>query len=638
LFNTLSYGIIKEHLFHIPKGKLSMVKFINLHAHSELSILDGVGDVKKHFKKTLESGHCGCCITDHGSYASAFYLDTIYKNQTKDKDIKLTNGLHKVVRGSEIYIYYDIDQKEVLRLLMENDSEGLIAYLHEISTSFRYTALFCKPKVLISNSSDEILEQDLMGNKSVKEKIGNDLIGALEEFGINEETTKMTHALALKMVRCNSNKYGHITLLAQNLKGHHNLCKIVSESHLPENFYTRPRFPLSKLLERSEGLLATTGCFIGIIPTAIFKQSGKEKELLQYFLSIFGERFFIEIHLADVSYKFDNGTHYQYTDINPQRVINDRMIELSKEFGMTDRIYIAQDSHMPNKEDKIIQDLIIKSDEHNKNGWHFKDAYFIKTVEEMWVDFKKIMGSEDREFFEKLCNNTMNALDLIEDFKIPVQEHLAEFDYTKHWANNPRVPKTTSNDLNSIISLYKQDFTEINEEETAKNVLLIKESEELIQKLIELPELKNDYYSQKVIKEIPRSFAIMTMFKTIARNKKIDLLNPVYARRLMFEIDTIVLNGFCDFQNYFMTIEMFSRVLILSDELRGPGRGSAAGSLLAFVLDITDIDPIVENLLFGRFLSKERVGGFDCQFVGAVKDLNSYTKEQSVHIDLLTMQ
>ena len=615
-----------------------MVKYINLHAHSEFSLLDGVGDVKKHFKKTIESGHSGCCITDHGSYASAYYLDTIFKNQTKDKDIKLVNGLHKVVRGSEIYIYYDLDQKELLRLADEGDPEQVLELLNRISMGHRYSSLFSKNKTLINVDNTESVEQDLMGNKSVKEKIGNDLINAIEELGINNDTYKLITDFAAKMVRCRSNKYGHLTLLVQNLAGHHNMCRIISESHEPGNFYTRPRFPLSKLKEYSDGLLATTGCFIGIIPSAIFNNSGKEKELLEYFLNIFGNRMFIEIHLADVSYKFENGQHYKYSEENPQQIINKRMMELAEEYSMMDRIYIAQDSHMPNKEDKIIQDLIIKSDGTNKNGWHFKDSYYIKNVEEMWADYKKIMNNEDRVLFEKLCNNTMNALAIIDDFLIPTSDHLVDFDYKKHWTNDPRVPKNMSDDLESIVSLYRGDFTEVNAELTLKNEQDNLKAEVIIEQLLSNSAAKSNYEYQKVMKEVSRSYAVKTLLKTIIRNNKFDILDPKYHLRLMFEIETIVLNGYCDFQNYFMTIEMFSRVLYLSGEIRGPGRGSAAGSLLAFGLDITDIDPIVENLSFGRFMSKERVGGFDCQFAGGNIPLADYMKANINNVSVLEYQ
>jgi DNA polymerase III alpha subunit len=105
--------------------------------------------------------------------------------------------------------------------------------------------------------------------------------------------------------------------------------------------------------------------------------------------------------------------------------------------------------------------------------------------------------------------------------------------------------------------------------------------------------------------------AFRTALKIIIKNKKVDFTNDQYRERLIFEIKTIQRNGIIKLIDYFLLLEDVTNFVRSNGHMKGPGRGSAGGSLFAYALDITDVDPIKYNLLFSRFLAKDRIGTMD---------------------------
>lgn len=110
---------------------LKDVPYINLHAHSTYSLQDAVGQVHLHFEETIEKNHCGCCITDHGSYASFADLWTLSKKPTKKASRLLQEkgrSKHDVVYGAELYIF-DNRHEKILRTALK-DGDGQLIYNH----------------------------------------------------------------------------------------------------------------------------------------------------------------------------------------------------------------------------------------------------------------------------------------------------------------------------------------------------------------------------------------------------------------------------------------------------------------------------------------------------------------------------
>ena len=432
----------------LSKEALEKIQFVNFHAHTAFSILDGVGTVKDHLSESIAKGHQGCCITDHGVMSGCLPL----YNLAKDKDFLKKAGRDKpvpIAMGSELYITRDINEK-------------------------------------------------------------------------NPE-----------------NKYNHITVLAKNQIGYKNLCFLTSVASKEDHFYSRPRIGLQELLDHKEGLIVTSGCFIGMIPQAIHRDTGEEDDLVEMFKKEFGEDFYLEIHITDISRKWDKTLKKHVNQgFNPQEKVNVRLIELSKKYNV--KTIIAQDSHMPKKEHHFIQSIMIWNSPSGKEGWHFADAYYMMSVEEMYKKSQKVTPYIDDDLFLKSCANTMEILDKCKDCKLEFEPLLPTMQYESHPVNaDPALHKELDSKLAELEVYYK---------ETDKDFA----------RLLEISH---------------EDFALRTALKVIVSNKKVDISNDEARHRLTHEINTIQRNGILKLIDYFMLLEDVTKFVRDSGHARGFGRG-----------------------------------------------------------------
>lgn len=639
------------------------IKYINLHAHSDYSLQDGVGDPAEHFLETIQKGHTGCCITDHCVYAAPFELynlklkekkfaDPSSKMDKKDKEIhaafqKHGKKNHSIVPGVELYVFDDQLKVEIEQLLKKSD-------LSETSPEVSPEEFIIKIKSLISSAKNDDRYKSLFSTdverenretvseakKKAQNSIGDKVLTRLSSVGAEtssfaigsdkwySEYDKLRGALvdfAQASIKCGSYKYNHITVMAKNETGHRNICKLVSNSHLPENYYYRPRISLSELIKRKDGIIATTGCFIGMIPQAIFRKTGQEKDLMELFLREFGDDFYVEVHLGDLSWDWNSklGEHVKI-DHNPQLDVNLRLLELVNELGMRGNTYITQDSHMPKKEDKEHQDLMILSDNDmkagTKKGWHFHDAYYIMSVEEMWEKTQEHHPYITEDDFVLFCENTQKVQEKCKDFYIDKRPKLVNFNPDDHHSTNPKrikkdlvIPgekkRKYGRSIESLVKESKKSLIqdhELDPIETEKARIGIqnanREMNELAQKY------KNEYFLQKVMLAEKTDPKLSALIRTCFIKKKIDFENKKYRDRFFYEVNTVQLNGYEKLSDYFMMVEELPYVTRELGEIPGLGRGSAAGSLMCYALDITNVDSVKMDLSFARFLPKERNG------------------------------
>lgn len=366
------------------------------------------------------------------------------------------------------------------------------------------------------------------------------------------------------------NKYNHITVMAKNNIGYKNLCELTSIGSKEDHFYTRPRVGLNELFQKKEGLIITSGCFIGMIPQAIHKGTGKEEEILLQFKKEFGDDFYIEIHLSNINKKWDKTLKKHITqDTNPQEKVNRRLLELAEKHNI--KIIICQDSHMPKKEHHFIQSIMIWNSPSGKDGWHFPEPYYTMSIHEMYDKFKENTPYMTDKQFVDGCINTVEILDKCKSLTLEFEPILPKINHEEN-------PVNKNENLEKKLTILKSSFDGIDDE----FVSLLKLSEEDI--------------------------SLRTALKIIVKNKKIDFTNDQYRERLTFEIKTIQRNGILKLIDYFLLLEDVTNFVRSNGHMKGPGRGSAGGSLFAYALDITDVDPIKYNLLFSRFLAKERIG------------------------------
>lgn len=622
------------------------IKFVNLHAHSTYSLQDAVGQVSEHFVSTIKKGHCGCCITDHGSYASFIDLYNLRDNKIKNKKVakifKEKNiKEHPVVMGSELYIIDDRHISKLENLLKNGTREEIKNIVLKMKTNPKWFRLFGLDK-----------EGDSL-SKDVSKSEGEILLALLDSLMVSEEELKdAIDTFNKRSLRNSGYKYNHITLLAKNSIGHSNICHLTSIGSTPENFYTRPRIRMSDLLANKEGIIVTTGCFIGMIPQAIFRNTGEEKELVELFLEEFGDDFYIELHISDISHVWNSKTkqHEIQEAGNVQRGVNDRLLELVEEFNLQSKVYITQDSHMPDAKDKPIQDIMILNSPGNKNGWHFYDTYAIETIETMYKKMKKNYPDYTNEQFATWCFNSIEVLEKCRNVSIDTSLKFLSPDYNIHPTNNhirvneafldkllkegflsDKIDKSIIKDelraeLKSIYEgekLFEVDWdtdikvnTRYGEIEDKLNIIFDYEetkrsylkNQETREKARDIFNTYSDYYTQKAKFFYLSDLDFQTLVNAAIDLNKIDFSDNYLRNRFFSELDIIHCNGVIALSDYFMTFEQISRFVLEMDEFKGPGRGSAAGCLVSYAIDITDIKPNEHGLLMERFLQAERIG------------------------------
>jgi len=321
-------------------------------------------------------------------------------------------------------------------------------------------------------------------------------------------------------VKALEKKYYHLILLVQNDIGYKNLCKLISFSY-QEGFYFKPRIDYKTLEKHSEGLIVTSACLGGHIPTLLMNNNEKEAAVItDWFLRVFGpERFYLEV---------------QPEDQKDQVVLNQKLYAWSKEKNI--QLVAAGDCHYLSKEDHEAHEVMLSIQTHDK------------------------IDNPDRYTFGD-CRVYMRTQDeMLEIFK----DH----------------PEAVWN-AGKIADMCNFEF------ETGK---------------LFFPKF-----------EIPPEHTQETFFKHMCQeglerllaNGYIDsALRDTYQARLDLEADLIINMGFV---GYFLVVSDFIQWSYRNSVPVGPGRGSAAGSLVAWALQITNIDPLKYNLLFERFLNPERV-------------------------------
>ncbi len=315
-------------------------------------------------------------------------------------------------------------------------------------------------------------------------------------------------------------KYYHLILLVENQIGYKNLCRLIHHSYT-QGFYFKPRIDYAALEHYNEGLMVTTACLGGHIPSLLMENNNKiADEKIDWFLRVFGpERFYFEV---------------QPDDQPDQKILNQKLYDLSKTRGV--QLVAAGDCHYPTAQDRYAHEIMLSIQTHNKitdpGRFTFGDCkVHIRTEQEMLEVFK---GHEDAVWnsgaIADRCNFTYETGKLFfPQFDVPSDTTHAEY-FTK---------------------LCHQGLRELSAAERFPQ-----------------PEYQN------------------------------------YQMRLDLEIKLIVQMGFI---GYFLVVSDFIQWARKNNIPVGPGRGSAAGSLVAWALQITDIDPLRYNLLFERFLNPERV-------------------------------
>ncbi len=359
--------------------------------------------------------------------------------------------------------------------------------------------------------------------------------------------------------------YYHLGLLAKNLTGYQNLLKLVSDAHL-KGFYYKPRADWETLAKYANGLIGFTGCLAAIVPQHLLHDREEDaRKACARFVEIFGrENYFVEIQ--------DHG-------IPEQLKIIPGLLKLAEEFNL--KVIATNDVHYVRAEDAGPHDAMLciqtgaKIEEENRMKFS-GTQFYLKSRDEMAKLFAEVPES---------ITNTQLVAEMC-DLAIP---------FPKGSERYPRYPlppeiKSTFTPAEYLKQLcvdglkkrYAVDYAEVAKQETVAARLA---------KLTDLPPGQ---------KPQPPDY----------NNLAPDQLLVV---RTAYELSIITVTGFID---YFLVVWDFINWAKVHNIPVGPGRGSGAGCLVAYLLEITNVDPIRFGLLFERFLNPERVSppDFDIDF------------------------
>jgi DNA polymerase III subunit alpha len=313
----------------------------------------------------------------------------------------------------------------------------------------------------------------------------------------------------------------HLILLAENMEGYRNLCKLASIAQL-HGFYYKPRIDKDLLKQHGKGLIGLTACLHGEIPRLIQKNRiDLADAAARSYLDIFGEgNFFLEVQ--------NNG-------IDIQEAVNRALLDMSQRLSIP--LVASNDCHYLVKEDVHAHDVLLcvqtGKTVHETDRLRFRtDQLYFKTKSEMYEAFKDYPGA---------LENTVN---------IAERCHL-EFDFKSY-----HFPKFDASLDHTVDEIFEQ-------------------------------QVRNGFKS--ILKGI--------------KAKHPDTDEKIYIHRIENEIDVIKSMGF---SGYFLIVADFIQYAKKNHIPVGPGRGSAAGSLVAYSLGITDLDPIEHGLIFERFLNPAR--------------------------------
>lgn len=352
----------------------------------------------------------------------------------------------------------------------------------------------------------------------------------------------------------------HLIVLAKNLQGYKNLIKIVSKSWT-EGFYYRPRIDKELLEQYHEGLIVSSACLGGEIPKKIDAGKLKEaEEAIQWYKGLFGADYYLELQRHKTDREGADLTTYP-----KQERVNRELIRLAEKYDI--KLIATNDVHFTNEEDADAHDRLIclstGKDLDDPDRMRYTKQEWLKTTEEMNRIFADL---------PEALTNTLEVADKVAFYSI---DHA------------PLMPFYPIDPTFGTEALYKQKYSE--------RALMDEFGEETFHRL-------GDY--DKVIRIKLEADYLTHLTKRGATRRYGEERSEEIEERLDFELDTIKNMGF---PGYFLIVQDFINSAREMDVSVGPGRGSAAGSAVAYCLGITDIDPLKYDLLFERFLNPDRI-------------------------------
>ena len=350
--------------------------------------------------------------------------------------------------------------------------------------------------------------------------------------------------------------YYHLILLAKNPTGYRNLMKIVSIGHIEGKYYDKPRVTHEIIEKYHDGLICCSACLAGEIPRALVAGDWDGAcKAVEWHKSVFGDDYYLEVQLHKTEVPGLALDVYEH-----QLVANEGIFRLSEKYGI--KVVATNDAHFVNKEDGPAHDRLICLTTNalvdDPNRLHYTQQEYLKSEEEMAALFPD---------HPEVLANTLEVAGKVEVYSIDRDHVLPKF----------KIEPSFLADLDHYLEKYKDVIDAGRCDKKGRD--------------------RGADFCASV------AYLCHLCYKG-AHERYGETLTDEQSERLDFELKTICRMGFPD---YFLIVQDYIAASRAMGSLVGPGRGSAAGSVVAYCLKITNLDPIKYNLLFERFLNPDRI-------------------------------
>ena len=402
----------------------------------------------------------------------------------------------------------------------------------------------------------------------------------------------------------------HLIVLAKNYQGYKNLIKLVSNSWV-DGYYMRPRTDREDLEKYHEGLIVCSACIAGEVPKKILDgDMTGAREALEWYHRVFGDDYYLELQRHEVK---DPTVRANRETFPLQQQANRVLIELAREYGI--KLICSNDVHFVDKENAEAHDHLLCL----STGKDLDDPTRMLYTKQEWFKTKAEMNEIFSDVPEAL-SNTLEILDKVEIYSLDHDPIMPFFPIPESFGTEEQWREKFSEE-----DLYREFTTD----ENGKNPLPPEEGEKKIKKL--------GGYDKIYRIKFEADYLALLAYKG-AKDRYGEPLTQEVEDRIRFELHIMKTMGF---PGYFLIVQDF--INSARDELGvwvGPGRGSAAGSVVAYCLGITKIDPMKYDLLFERFLNPDRISlpdidtDFDDDGRGKVLKwvMDKYGHENCAHI------
>ena len=399
-------------------------------------------------------------------------------------------------------------------------------------------------------------------------------------------------------------------MLAKNYQGYKNLIKLVSNSWV-DGYYMRPRTDREDLEKYHEGLMVCSACIAGEVPAKILKGDiAGAREAIEWYHNLFGDDYYLELQRHEVK---DPSIRANRETYPLQQKANKVLIELAREYGI--KLVCTNDAHFVDQENAEAHDHLLCL----STGKELDDPTRMLYSKQEWFKTREEMN----DIFSDVPEALSNTLELLEKTEIYSLDHdpiMPFFPIPESFGTEDEWRKKfTEEDL----------FKEFTSDENGENPLPQEDGEKKIKKL--------GGYDKLYRIKFEADYLAKLAYEGAAKRYGTPLPQEV-DDRVRFELHIMKTMGF---PGYFLIVQDF--INSARDELGvmvGPGRGSAAGSVVAYCLGITKIDPLKYDLLFERFLNPDRISlpdidtDFDDDGRGKVLKwvMDKYGHENCAHI------